>query len=92
MIITLSPELLCMDTMTELTYLSNHFFHPIDIEFGIGRRGRRNVDGMSPGPDRPPFRHCTTHASRVYRFRITTRHDPDCSSTRWKRRKDSRAI
>jgi hypothetical protein len=29
--------------MTELTYLSNHFFHPINTEFSIRSEERRNL-------------------------------------------------
>jgi hypothetical protein len=39
MIITWSPELLCTDTMTELGYLSNHFFDGINTHFDINING-----------------------------------------------------
>jgi hypothetical protein len=38
MIITWSPELLCTDTMTELGYLSNHFFDGSNTHFGINTK------------------------------------------------------
>jgi hypothetical protein len=37
---------LCMDTMTELTYLSNHFFDGRHIHFGINT----NVGCMAEPP------------------------------------------
>jgi len=60
MIITWSPELLCTDTMTELGYLSNHFFNDINTHFGIntdecpiGRRSALYWAYLSPAEERP---------------------------------------
>jgi len=43
-VITMSPELLCMDTMTEVTYSSNHFFDGIHTHFDITRAFHARVD------------------------------------------------